>query len=264
MTKPPAPPQSPADYGPGPAADKDGRGASDSVSGPNLYRGPNASRQSTRWIWQPLVCHGLDAAACADVWCEHEPEEVRLRLAALLGLDWALARPWLLLLIACHDLGKACPGFRSADDWHGSTAAPSLDPAFVGQVVLRDLLQGRGWSPQVASEVVDAVVCHSGQRAVRDTLEAIKADECGIGGEAWELARRALFEICLAVFRPPVPPPLQETTRHNLPLLSEVARRAEGLSRDEAWFPLSGDVDLHYFDGWFKRSLRRASALINR
>ncbi len=62
--------------------------------------------------WHPLVLHLLDVAACADAIMAREPESTRERLAAVLGMPWDAARPWLLLLIACHDLGKGCPGFQ--------------------------------------------------------------------------------------------------------------------------------------------------------
>lgn len=235
--------------------------------GAALYCWSDARREGTRWIWQPLVCHGLDAAACADVRLEREPESTRRRLAELLGLEWGLARPWLLLLIACHDIGKACPGFQAR--WRNLTGIDrgrqpdmAVEPAFVGQVALRELLQGRGWAPPLAASLTDAVVCHRGPRAFRETLDAIRADERSVGGDGWAQARRSLFDVCFSVFRPPLPPSLQETEAHNLPLLSDAAMRADDLASDEACFPFSNAVDLHYFEGWFKRSLRRAEACI--
>lgn len=56
--------------------------------------------------WHPLILHLLDVAACADAILAREPASTRERLAAVLGLPWGAARAWLLLLIACHDLGK--------------------------------------------------------------------------------------------------------------------------------------------------------------
>jgi len=54
----------------------------------------------------------LDVAASADGILAREPESKRKRMAAILGLSWEEARAWLLVLIACHDLGKACPSFQ--------------------------------------------------------------------------------------------------------------------------------------------------------
>lgn len=245
----------------------DAPGVREPVLGAALYCWSNARREGMRWIWQPLVCHGLDAAACADVRFGREDEPTRARLAGLLGLDWALARPWLLLLIACHDIGKACPGFQSR--WRNLTGIDrgrrpdtAVEPAFVGQVALRELLQGRGWAPALAAAMTDAVVCHRGPRAFRETLAAIGADERSMGGEGWAQARRSLFDVCFSVFRPAAPPTLSETETHNLPLLADAAGRADAMASDEACFPFPNTVDLHYFEGWFKHSLRRAEACL--
>jgi CRISPR-associated endonuclease/helicase Cas3 len=64
-------------------------------------------------LWHPLILHMLDIAARADAILKREPESTRKRMAAILGMEWGDARPWLLLIIASHDLGKACPGFQS-------------------------------------------------------------------------------------------------------------------------------------------------------
>jgi CRISPR-associated endonuclease/helicase Cas3 len=62
--------------------------------------------------WHPLILHMLDVAASADAVLAREPEMTRKRIADVLGLEWDKARPWILLAVACHDLGKACPGFQ--------------------------------------------------------------------------------------------------------------------------------------------------------
>src|SRR3989338_1285309 len=61
----------------------------------------------------PLVLHMLDVAASADAILAREPESTRKRMATVLGMECEDARAGLLLVIACHDLGKACPGFQS-------------------------------------------------------------------------------------------------------------------------------------------------------
>src|SRR3990172_5481946 len=61
--------------------------------------------------WHPLILHVLDVAASADAILAREPETTRKRIAEILGLEWEKARAWILLVVACHDLGKACPGF---------------------------------------------------------------------------------------------------------------------------------------------------------
>ena len=53
--------------------------------------------------WHSLILHMLDVAASADAILTREPEPTRTRIAAILGMKWEDARPWLLLLIACHE-----------------------------------------------------------------------------------------------------------------------------------------------------------------
>ena len=63
--------------------------------------------------YHPLILHLLDVACCADAVLLREPTSTRERMGAILGMDWEEARPWILLIIACHDLGKACPSFQN-------------------------------------------------------------------------------------------------------------------------------------------------------
>ena len=63
--------------------------------------------------WHPLILHMLDVAASVEAVLSREPESTRTKTAACLGMEWEDARPWLLVVTACHDLGKACPGFQS-------------------------------------------------------------------------------------------------------------------------------------------------------
>jgi CRISPR-associated endonuclease Cas3-HD len=62
--------------------------------------------------WHPLILHMLDVAASTEAILAREPGSTRETMAATLGMEGEEARPWLLLVVACHDLGKACPGFQ--------------------------------------------------------------------------------------------------------------------------------------------------------
>lgn len=110
--------------------------------------------------WHPLVLHLLDVAACADAILEREPASTRQRLAAALGLQWETARSWLWLLIACHDLGKGCPGFQCKwKNLSGLDAGPAPDTAinhaFVSQIELFDWLRELGWPDDTADLAAD-------------------------------------------------------------------------------------------------------------
>ena len=72
--------------------------------------------------WHPLILHLLDVAVSADSILSREPKTTRMRMAAMLGMPWEDAHPWLLLIIACHDIGKACPGFQCK--WANMTDLP--------------------------------------------------------------------------------------------------------------------------------------------
>ena len=132
--------------------------------------------------WHPLILHMLDVAASADTILTREPESTRTRMAAILGMRWKEARPWLLLLIACHDLGKACPGFQckwpDRLDLTGLKIPRSpntnINHAFVSQITLRELLTEKDWSDGLAELVADAVGCHHGERASPTTLNNLE------------------------------------------------------------------------------------------
>lgn len=119
-----------------------------------------------------LLLHLLDAAVCADAILAREPFSTRERLGSILGLPWEQARPWILLLVAAHDLGKASPGFQAK--WPAAMERlkdagllpPNVDTRFrhgiASQIILSNLLLGTGWPEDLADQVADAVGCHHG------------------------------------------------------------------------------------------------------
>lgn len=137
--------------------------------------------------WHPLILHVLDVAASADAIMAREPAATRQRLAAILELSWTNARPWLLFVIACHDLGKACPGFQAK--WPQLLESLNLslprspnteiNHAFVSQIALTESLRDMGWSDELADLVADAVGCHHGSRASPNTLDHLMGDRSG-------------------------------------------------------------------------------------
>ncbi len=149
--------------------------------------------------WHPLLLHMLDVAACADAILAREPESTRKRIASILGMEWEDARPWLLLIIACHDLGKACPGFQCK--WKNLSGlhlprSPNtkINHAFVSQIALTELLQGMDWPDDLAELVADAMGCHHGERASSITLDHLEGDIRALGRDEWTQARQALVE----------------------------------------------------------------------
>lgn len=213
--------------------------------------------------WHPLVLHLLDVAACADAILMREPASTRSRLAAALGMQWDGARPWLLLIIACHDLGKGCPGFQCKwKNLSGLDAGPSPDTkinhAFVSQIELREILLERGWPEDTADLVSDAVGCHHGERASPTTIQTIEANPFGrtLGKSEWQRARRAIFDALFRVFVP-VDPPIKSTlSGPDFMLLAGLTSFADWIGSNESYFPFGTPEDCTDIVTWFNR--RRA------
>jgi CRISPR-associated endonuclease/helicase Cas3 len=208
--------------------------------------------------WHPLVLHVLDVAATADAILQREPESTRNRLAQTLGLDWRKARPWLLLLVSCHDLGKACPGFQCKwQNISGLDAGPSPDTtinhAFVSQLELRDMLFETGWPEELADLAADAVGCHHGERAKPTTLAALEGNRRALGKSQWHEARRAIFVALLQVFAPTEPPTKPTLTGPDFMLIAGLTSFADWIGSNEMHFPFGESKDCDDLSRWFQR-----------
>lgn len=216
-------------------------------------------------LWHPLVLHLLDVAACADAILAREPESTRRRMSEILGMTWEDARSWLLLVIACHDLGKACPGFECK--WGNLTdlslpKIPNTDinHAFVSQVALGEILLERNWPEDLAELVADAVGCHHGERASEN--DKGKADHeiyVGRGEQAerirndWNQARRALVEALLEVFKPSSLPIKESLSGSDFILLSGLTSFADWIGSNDEWFPFGAPEDCGDLPNWFEK-----------
>lgn len=224
--------------------------------------------KSDNAAWHPLILHLLDVAASADAILAREPETTRQRLAEVLGLPWDAAKPWLLLLIACHDLGKACPGFQVK--WEsakqllssgGLRIPPGVDTsvnhAYVSQVALTELLQERNWSFELADLAADAVGCHHGERANPKIIENLSGDR-KVMDQSWISARRKIFEAVRDVFQPSSPPSKTTLSGPDFMLLSGLTSFADWIGSNEAWFTFGTPADCDDLPTWWIR--RRAQA----
>lgn len=61
--------------------------------------------------WHPLAYHCLDVAACGATLLENHPTWLA-KLESLAGIQKDKLKPWLLFLLALHDIGKFCEGFQ--------------------------------------------------------------------------------------------------------------------------------------------------------
>jgi CRISPR-associated endonuclease/helicase Cas3 len=62
--------------------------------------------------WHPLAYHSLDVAACGQELLRQQPAWLE-NLSRLSGMDACLLEPWLIFLLAVHDLGKFSNGFQA-------------------------------------------------------------------------------------------------------------------------------------------------------
>ena len=212
--------------------------------------------------WHPLILHMLDVAAAADAIIAREPSTTRERLADVVGLDWGGARPWLLLLVACHDLGKACPGFQCKwKNLSGLDSGPSPDTtinhAFVSQTELLDFLVESGWPENLADLAADAVGCHHGERASPNTLKHLEDNRRALGKPEWRKARRAIFEALIEVFAPAQPPVKPTLTGPDFMLLAGLTSFADWVGSNETWFPFGALDDCADLKAWFDKRRKK-------
>jgi CRISPR-associated endonuclease/helicase Cas3 len=191
--------------------------------------------------WHPLVLHCLDVAAAAGSLLEREPEESRRQIARAIGLPWTEARPWLLLLVAAHDLGKASPGFQCK--WRNLTGLrTSRDPdtsvnhAYISQLSLVPWLVVRGWSPLLAERAADAVGCHHGERASAVTLERLQANRGALGDAPWHELRTQVLGVLADVLQPGLPPTKSDMSGPEFMLLAGLTSFADWIGSNTEWF----------------------------
>lgn len=225
------------------------------------YWGKADAKRSEDRNWHPLIYHMLDVAAVADAILAREPESTRLQLARIVGLPWTQARPWLLLLVACHDLGKCCPGFQTK--WQNLSALDSgpnpdtsINHAFVSQVELFEFLREHEWPEDLAELVADAVGCHHGERASPNTLDHLAGNRRALGKPEWRQARRALFEALICVFNPGSAPTKSTLSGPDFMLLAGLTSFADWIGSNEENFPFGAHENCENPRAWFDR--RRA------
>lgn len=223
--------------------------------------------------YHPLLLHLLDVACCAEAILEREPAATRERMGQVLGLSWEDARPWILLLIAAHDLGKAWAGFQAC----ASTARSILEPlglrfppglkncfvhhGFVSQVALEALLREQGWPDDLADLAADAVGCHHGTRVDASTLDGLRNDRRKVQEPTWVKARQALFDALLNYFKPQVIPSKHTFSGPDFMLLSGLTSFADWIGSDENRFTFGAAEDFADIPAWWesRRTIAQAS-----
>lgn len=207
--------------------------------------------------WHPLILHMLDVAASAEAILAREPASTHERMAAILGLEWEQARPWLLFLVACHDLGKACPGFQCK--WRnlsgldtGRSPNTDINHAFVSQIVLSLWLKEQRWPEELAELVADAVGCHHGERASPSTLDCLSGDRRAMGKKAWAAVRHEILDVLVEVLRPSITPTKENLSGPDFMLLAGLTSFADWIGSNEEWFRFGDPVDCVNLKLWFE------------
>lgn len=208
--------------------------------------------------WHSLVLHMLDVAVSADAILAREPETTRQRMASILGLSWEDARPWLLLIIACHDLGKACPGFQCK--WKDMTGLKlpripdtGINHAFVSQVALSEFLQSVDWPNDLAELVADAVGCHHGERISPSKLQQLEGNRNALGGSEWAEVRYEFIETLRAILNASKIPDKQTLSGPDFMLLSGLTSFADWIGSNDEWFPFGTAEDCEDLPAWFAK-----------
>jgi CRISPR-associated endonuclease/helicase Cas3 len=91
-----------------------------------LYWGKADPKYPGEPKWHPIVYHCLDVAACGSVLLERQPTWLEV-MSRLSGLAAAILRPWVMLQLGLHDIGKFGDGFQSM--------RPELHAALSGRAV---------------------------------------------------------------------------------------------------------------------------------
>ncbi len=218
--------------------------------------------------WHPLILHMLDVAASADAILAREPVTTRGRMAAIFGLKWDEAKPWLLSIIACHDLGKACPGFQCK--WQNMTGlqvprSPNTDinHAFVSQISLTAWLQELGWPDDLAELTADAVGCHHGERVKPSALDNLEGDRRALGADDWAAARQSHWDALMDVFKPSPVPTKTTISGPDFMLLSGLTSFADWIGSNEEWFPFGAAGACDDLNGWFQQRRIRADQALD-
>lgn len=207
--------------------------------------------------WHPLLLHCLDVAAAALEILNREPRQTRRQFARALGLSWEEAKPWLLLLIAAHDLGKACPGFQCK--WQnisgldpGRSPNTNINHAFVSQIALAAWLVQRNWPDELARLAADAIGCHHGNRASPTTLENLEWDRSAVGKSPWAEVRFQLLDTLFEVFEPTAFPSTSTLPGPEFMLLAGFTSFADWIGSNTDWFGFGAATDTAAPKKWFE------------
>lgn len=210
--------------------------------------------------WHPLLLHMVDVAAAADAILEREPNNTRCLLANSLGLSWRDARPFLLAIIACHDLGKACPAFQIK--WEQgkpglekcglsfrSNISRDVKHGYVSQISLAAFLQEM-YESELFELLADAVGCHHGQRASPTMLENCQHPKT-IGDYNWKEIRKKLFAEVNSLLEVTKMPSKDCISGPEFMMIAGLTSFSDWIGSNENWFCYGKPDDCKNLKTWF-------------
>ncbi|MEW5894655.1 MAG: CRISPR-associated helicase Cas3' [Candidatus Omnitrophota bacterium] len=225
-------------------------------------------------LWHPLVLHLIDVAAVAEKILSREPASTRSMFANAFNLSWHEAKPLILFLVACHDIGKASPGFQLK--WKEKRTVLenlgiklpklpdiSINHAFITQLAIERFLKELGWSENLAMYCADAVGCHHGARATSTVLNDLEGNRHGVDDRNWSPIWQNIFKSLCTLFAIKNVPSKSTLSGAEFMLLAGLTSFADWIGSNEEWFPF-GNID-HCDDlsGWFKKSQEKAKRALD-
>ena len=194
--------------------------------------------------WHPLAYHGLDVAAVADVLLRSNPLKLA-RLARWLGTTPEVARPFLVAMIALHDVGKFAAPFQAKceraypsvlGNWQPPPAAAHDE---IGSAI-RDLLRinenfAPKWSRADFADLWHAVTGHHGKpRVVAET----PINPTGMPTASRVAATSFMHDVTALLPRPTDMPvgDLRELSRLSW-MVAGLAVVADWIGSNRDWFP---------------------------
>jgi len=214
------------------------------------YWGKADPAWSENQTWHPLAYHCLDVAASGQILLEHQPVWLQ-KLSDLSCVESNILRPWLLFLLAIHDIGKFADGFQqkrpdlqkqlkgnptsvggdTRHDTLGYVMAVNQLPAWLDQPQLgqRGGLMLRNW--------LSPVMGHPGRPPKSETSAALLLrNQCG-GTVLDDAGHFVAASFCLFFGQNALPTLVQAKPDQASWLLSGLAVLADWLGSNTRWFP---------------------------
>lgn len=214
--------------------------------------------------YHTVLGHLLDVAAVADAVLELEPETTRLAYAQDWYGSYALwieVKPWLLAIIALHDIGKVSPAFQKMwpigkarvekRGFKCETLAAYTAHGPIGQCILKQYLPkffqdvdpiGSDSRTKI-SLIASAVACHHGFRfSNKDTSDI--SSSIGSKNTPWPELQRDTVAFVLDLFDCIQAPTLTEVSAAAFQRLAGLTSFADWIASNSQHFPMQSHIDI--------------------